>query len=232
MALARRACRAGAIGCVLAVMLTACAAGPAVRTGSPTSSTTTTIHTPTSSSTSTSPPVQPPLFGQPPSNPAAFVGRPTGAACSPAGVSLTWGGQISEATGQNTLGLYLTNKSGATCHMVGYPGVSFIDSNGAPIPFVYRRGGDQMVTSKAPQIVNLPAGAIAYVELNKYRCDLGVKDLPTTLDLILPNTSASLTLPLTTPGQPGIPYCGPGDPGSIVDITPVEPTAQATSALA
>ena len=143
-----------------------------------------------------------------------------------------WGGQISEATGQNTLGLYLTNKSGTTCHMVGYPGVSFVDSSGEPIPFVYRRGGDQMVTSKAPQIVNLPAGAIAYVEVNKYRCDLGVKDQATTLDLILPNTSASLTLPLTTPGQPGIAYCGTGDPGSIVDITPVEPTVQATSAFA
>lgn len=176
--------------------------------------------------------MQPPLFGQPPSNPAAFVGSPIGAACSPAGVSLTWGGQISEATGQNTLGLYLTNKSGTTCHMVGYPGVSFIDSGGAPISFVYRRGGDQMVTSKAPQTVNLPAGATAYVEVNKYRCDLGVKDQATTLDLILPNTSALLTLPLTTPGQPGIAYCGPGDPGSIVDITPVEPTAQATSAFA
>ena len=135
---------------------------------------------------------------------------------------------MSEATGQHSLGLNLTNTSGATCHIIGYPGISFTDAYGATLPFTYRRGGDQMVTSSLPQNVNLPPGSVVYVLINKYRCDLGDKDLATTLHFIVPNTTASLMLSLSEPDQPGIAYCGPGDPGSVVDISPVEPTAQAT----
>lgn len=189
-----------------------------------------TVHSATSTtSTTTSLPFQS-YFGQVPSSPAASYGPPIGAACTPGDLALTWGGYVSEQTGQHSLGLDLTNTSKEMCHMIGYPGISFVDATGAVLPLTYRRRGDQEVTSSAPQNVNLPPRSTAYVLMNQYRCDLGDMETAATLFLIPPNTTSALQLGFDqVPNDASIiHYCGPGDPGSIVDISPVEPTASAT----
>lgn len=132
----------------------------------------------------------PPIFGATPSSPAGFFGSPIGAACAPGDLALAWGGQVSEATGQHSLGLVLTNSSNVTCHLIGYPGISLIDSAAAALPLAYRHGGDQMVTSSAPKNVNLPPRSAAYVLINQYRCDLGDKDTAAILRFIPPNTTS------------------------------------------
>ncbi len=143
-------------------------------------------------------------------------------------MTLTWGGYVSEATGQHSLGLELTNDSGTTCHLSGYPGISFIDQAGKSLPFLYRHS-DQMVTAGAPLNVNLPPGSIAYVLVNKYRCDLGDLQVAATLHFIPPNAASALSLNLSPiQGAPQVTYCGQGDPGSIVAVSPVEPTAEDT----
>ncbi len=113
--------------------------------------------------------------------------------------------------------------------MIGYPGISFLDATGAVLPLTYRRSGDQEITSSTPRNVNLPPRSTAHVLINQYRCDLGDKETGTTLFLIPPNTTATLQLRFDqVPNDASIiHYCGPGDPGSIVDISPIEPTASA-----
>lgn len=218
------------MGCLVAAcILSACGTFPAHTQFSP-SPTTSAPSTSFSLTTTTETP-GPPIFGATPSSPAAFFGLPVGAACAPGDLALAWGGQVSEATGQHSLGLVLTNTSNVTCHLIGYPGISLIDSGGTALPLAYRRGGDQMVTSSTPENVNLPPRSAAYVLINQYRCDLGDKDTAAILRFIPPNTTSSLELRFDQIDSSVMAYCGPADPGSIIDISPVEPTARATFAL-
>ena len=117
--------------------------------------------------------------------------------------------------------------------MLGYPGVSVLDANGVGLPLTYRRGGDQMVTSSSPENVNLPADSTAYVLMNQSAClgsggqDQGVA---TTLRLIPPGTTSSLNLGFGQIHSSSFGYCGPTDPGSTVNVSPVEANAMATFA--
>ncbi len=167
-----------------------------------------------------------PIFGQPASNPPAHFGSPLGPACVPSQLVLEFAGTVSEKTGQNTLALDFLNKSGTPCHMIGYPGISLFDRAGNPVPMTYRRGGDQMITSDVPRVVDLPAGARAYVLVNKYRCDFGAKTL-SALDPSDPSQYKVIASAVWG-SFPRLSYCGPGDPGSILDISPVEPTPPST----
>jgi Protein of unknown function (DUF4232) len=90
--------------------------------------------------------------------------------CLPSQLRLTVGPRVSEATEQNTLLLMLTNVSAAGCDLQGYPGIALFGSNNALLPFTYRRGGDQMLTSAPPMLVPLRPGASAYLGINKPTC--------------------------------------------------------------
>src|SRR5438132_1832734 len=87
--------------------------------------------------------------------------------CTPSQLTLAWGGRFSEPTGQHTLPLTLTNSSHVGCYLLGYPGVSFVDQAGRVLPLQYVWGGDQVVTSSKPVIVELSAGGTAYMVVNK-----------------------------------------------------------------
>jgi hypothetical protein len=63
--------------------------------------------------------------------------------------------------------------------------------------------------------------------INKYRCDLGDKATSATLRLIPPDDTESMTV--NVQGLMDLSFCGPGDPGSTLEISPVEPTASATT---
>jgi hypothetical protein len=134
------------------------------------------------------------------------------------------GAEVSEATGQRTLVLTLTN-TGRRCVLHGYPALSFYDASGR-IPFRVHHGGDQMITGRRPQPVSLGDGTSAVVMVNKYRCDLGDRRIPSQLRLGLAGERAALVVSLVQTTR-DMSWCGSGDPGSTVDVTPFEPSVRA-----
>jgi hypothetical protein len=110
--------------------------------------------------------------------------------------------------------------------MSGFPGVTLYDAGGAELPLTYDWHGDQVVTHAPPRRVDLGSGISAYVMVNKYRCDRQTVSEATTLRLIPPNDISSL--PLNLAGLRELGYCGLGDPGSTLEISPIEPTEAAT----
>jgi hypothetical protein len=98
------------------------------------------------------------------------------------------------------------------------------------IPFVYRHGGDIMVTSRPPRPVLLRAGGSAYVLLDKFRCDLGDRRESTSVQIGLKG-STSRSRPVAL-GDMHISLCKPGIPaeGRVVNVSPFEPTRGATRA--
>jgi hypothetical protein len=137
-------------------------------------------------------------------------------------------GQVSEATGQNSRMLSFTNVAATPCSLFGYPGIEVLDAAGQSLPLVYRQTGDQMVTSRPPATVIVAPGGVAYAMINKYRCDAGDQQIGRTLVVGLPGGTHTLVARIGR--SPGFSYCGQGDPGSVVSISPFEPTASSTSA--
>jgi hypothetical protein len=141
-------------------------------------------------------------------------------------LSIAPGDGWSEATGQHTLSFVLTNRGTSTCTLDGYPHVEFRDALGR-LPFVIHNGGDQMLTHRPPNRVRFAPGRHAYVAVNKYRCDRGDERRPNKAVLVPPGGGMQLSAPVT-----GwfFGWCGLGDPGSTVSVTPVEATLRALSA--
>jgi hypothetical protein len=167
----------------------------------------------------------------PSASPSASLSTPVVAyapRCTAAALRLGKGERVSEGTGQRPISLTLTNVSSRGCHVLGYPGVSYVDSAGRVLPFRYVWGGDQMVTSKPPARVDLPPGGVAYIAANKYRCDMADLARATAVRVILPDERVALQLALDVSW---ISYCGAGDPGSSVFVSPVEPDYVSTTSL-
>jgi hypothetical protein len=146
--------------------------------------------------------------------------------CTVTQLRLGIGRRVSEPTGQHTLSFELTNRSSAGCRLDGYPGVALLDATSRSVPFEYTDGGDQVVTSKPPSNVDLAPGGIGYVTINKYRCDAGDVSQSARLRLTPPDDSNTIELPI--PVDRNFAYCGTGDPGSMVYVSPVEPNFIAT----
>jgi len=138
-------------------------------------------------------------------------------------------GPFSEPTGQNSSTVIITNTSSSGCYLFGYPVIAIFDSARRVLPFRYQTSGDQVVTSAAPRHVDLSARSLAYVTVNKYRCDLGDLMQAIVLRLTPPGLTSSFDVSLA--GNVAMDYCGPGDPGSTVHISPVEPSFLATVAF-
>jgi hypothetical protein len=93
----------------------------------------------------------------------------------------------------------------------------------------YRDGDDDVVTSAPPSNVVLGPGGLAYVTVNKYSCAIHDEAVAETVQLTPPGDSSALSTN-TTPGEPDISFCGSGDRGSTLDISPVAATIAATRA--
>ena len=145
------------------------------------------------------------------------------AACRPTQLQLTAGPRISEKTEQNTLVLVFRNISAKACDLRGYPGIALADSTGRRLSFVYRQGGDQMLTNAPPGLVALPPGGYAYSALNKNSCVSFARASAARAQVIVPGQHEPLVLTLSH--YPILSYCGRGDPGDTIDIAPVEPTS-------
>ncbi len=142
-------------------------------------------------------------------------------------LKLTIGPSLSEKTGQHTLVLVLTNREQNACLLDGYPTVALIDRRGAIVPFSIRHGGDQMVTSRLPTRVPVRPSRSAFVVFNKYRCDRRDLRFPRQLRLDLSTSNRPAYLSVGIPAWVHIGYCGNGDPGSTVTVSPFEPTLAA-----
>jgi hypothetical protein len=138
---------------------------------------------------------------------------------------------VSPATGQNPLSIVLTNRSAKPCMVKGYPAIAFVDAHGKRLPFRVSNRGDQMVTSRPPVAVRVRPRRSAFFVLNKYRCDLGNLAMAKKLRVALPGIQKSARLVLAIPTYPVIAYCGRNDPGSIVTVSPIEPTLRAALAF-
>jgi len=114
--------------------------------------------------------------------------------------------------------IYTSGETPPACRLDGYPAIALTDRRGESIPFRYRNGGDQMVTSGAPEPVTL-AGGSAYFLINKTTCEGGNKRVATAIEVGVPGESMGLHLSLAR--YPILDYCGPSDPGSVVDISPI-----------
>jgi hypothetical protein len=145
------------------------------------------------------------------------------------------GPYVSEGTGQHTLALRLTNRGSRTCVLDGYPRVALYDAAGA-IPFVIGHGGDQMISSRPPRPVVVRPGGRAFVVLNKYRCDRGaVPGTRVTRRIrITSGAPATGSASISFGDQHAIPmpyrvpdYCGKGDPGSKLAVSPFVGTVRA-----
>jgi hypothetical protein len=136
--------------------------------------------------------------------------------------------RVSEVTSAHSRIFRLTNASASAkaCHLNGYPHIALLDKNGNPIPFVYRDTGDQMVTASLPTPVALLPGHTVYLMFDKYRCDVGDITRVNSVVITPPGNTVALHLP-PGPRRDHFSYRGPGDPGSVVFVSPVEPTARA-----
>lgn len=133
-------------------------------------------------------------------------------------------------TGEHTAYYTLVNTGSTACTLSGYPAVALYDAHGNLLPFRYTRRS-QYVTATAPERVVLAPGGSAYVLVAKYRCDLGVAADAATIRLTLPGQQAPVTIAVaaTAAGVSTLSYCtgGPDDPGQVVSVSPVEPSAKA-----
>jgi Protein of unknown function (DUF4232) len=155
---------------------------------------------------------------------SAVAGSDAPTTCRLSALVLRLGPYVSEATGQHTLALRLVSRSASSCTVKGYPSVRLGDRAG-PIPFLIRHGGDQMITSRPPTRVVVRPGRAAFVLLNHYRCDRGGLRGASVVKIGLAGHARSRTASLRITNPYRMPnYCGPGDPGSILTVSPFEPT--------
>lgn len=149
--------------------------------------------------------------------------------CAQGALTLKAGARVTPKTMELPLLLELVNHGGAACTLDGYPVVELRSSAGALYGFSYRDRGDAEVTSRKPSAVTLAPGHGAWVLLNKTPC-LGNVDgrLARQVWLMAPGVGGYLRLKLND--VVFFDYCGAGDPGHLVDVSPLEPSAAATAA--
>ena len=143
----------------------------------------------------------------------------TALTCPPSRVQVGDGHQLGGATGERAMTFALVNSGPGTCMLDGYPQVRFVTAAGTTLDFS-QVTQSQYIKKIAPRRVLLGVGAVAYVEIAKYRCDLGDLKTASQVQLTLPRAEEDTTL--TVPG--GLAYCkgGVGDPGNVIAVTPVE----------
>ena len=85
-----------------------------------------------------------------------------------------------------------------------------------------------MVKSSPPVMKEIAPAGSAYIVTNKYRCDTSDYMHAVKAWVIPPDDTAFLQVSIVN--NVSMDYCGQGDPGSTLHISPVEPSFQAASA--
>jgi hypothetical protein len=136
--------------------------------------------------------------------------------CREVAFRLTGGSNtISEPTGQHSLALRLRNRGRSTCVLYGYPRIELRDRRGT-IPFAISHESDQVIRARRPTPVVVRPGGVAWVVVNKYRCDRGDLRQARRLRLAFRRNGSALE---TTILRGWIGWCGRGDPGSGLTVS-------------
>jgi hypothetical protein len=206
-------------GCVAGLSLAACSspsAGPS----------STTVHSSTTGPTTTNVPV---TTASTPPNSSFGTGDPT---CQSSYLRLASTiDSVSPVSEQEPIAFTLLNTGQSPCTLDGYPALELRNPAGASLPFSNSHAGNVEVTADPPQSVLVDPGHVAWVLIDKSTCNSGgpyQPGSPSTVSIVtftLPGANVGLTI--SAPSEPLVSYCGSGDPGSIVAVSPVEPTVQA-----
>jgi hypothetical protein len=153
----------------------------------------------------------------------AFVTvAPAARVCSPGQIKAANGPFVGGAMGEMSMTITLLNSGPGACWLDGFPKVRLVTATGATLDFRETHGGQYIVKVAARRVL-LAVGAMAYVEIAKYRCDLGAVRTASQVQLILPGESkgAILTVPTRV-----FSYCkgGPKGYGNVIGFTAVEST--------
>jgi hypothetical protein len=117
--------------------------------------------------------------------------------CQPVQLRLSWDADVAAASGNNPVLYRLANRSRRSCLLEGDPDLRFFDGKGRLMPFQIVDGGDIMITSKPPKPVVVRPRASAWVEFNKYRCDLGERAQATRAEMRLQKTASARPIHLS-----------------------------------
>ncbi|HET6818759.1 MAG TPA: DUF4232 domain-containing protein [Mycobacteriales bacterium] len=131
--------------------------------------------------------------------------------------------RLSEATQQESRLLQLLNAGDTTCDLEGYPSVRLSTSRGSRVAFTVGHNGDQMVTSARPRRVELRPDASAWVIINQVVCVNGMQGPPAMrISVRMPGSGRELNAGIGR--YPIMGQCPPGDPGRVLEVSPIEPT--------
>ena len=164
----------------------------------------------------------------------------TTAAASPAAVAACRIPDLSIANAGKVVGmglsgrvLRLTNVGTRSCTLARWPRFELVDEHGA-LPYVTRynhgcvwfcRSQDKQVRQSGVVVVN--PGRSVYLGFDQYRCDLGTQRYAVSARVVVSPTASLAAILIRIPRYPVFGYCGKGDPGSILSISPFEPTYRA-----
>lgn len=146
--------------------------------------------------------------------------------CRAGSLGLRYGPPVTPMTGEHAVLYKIVNRGRAACSLDGYPDVALLASSGRRLPFHYTDGHSMYITRAKPKDVILPRGGFAYVQVAKYRCDLGDLADAVTIRLVLPGSGRIASTGPVEPhglGVASLTYCkgGPADPGQTVGVSPV-----------
>jgi N-acetylmuramoyl-L-alanine amidase len=137
------------------------------------------------------------------------------AACDLSRFTLAVTSWIPGGSGDSTFVLRLRN-AGSACALYGYPRVIVRDRRGA-IPFSITHRGSGGIKPRPPQRFVVAHDEGAFVVLGQYRCDLDTLRKATVVQLRRGASSVTTTV-RDYYRQPH--YCGVGDPGSVLAVSP------------
>jgi hypothetical protein len=144
--------------------------------------------------------------------------------CRELAFRLTGGGNVlSEPTGQHSLALLLRNRGRSACVLYGYPRIELRDRRGT-IPFRISHRSDQVIRARPPTRVVVRPGGVAWVVVNKYRCDRGDLRPARSLRLAFRRGGSVLETAIL---RGWIGWCGWRDPGSSLTVSRYAPSFRA-----
>jgi hypothetical protein len=144
------------------------------------------------------------------------------------GVVATVSTKIFYGTGTPGFVLRLRNRANHSCLLIRRPDLRLADAKGVlPYRIAYHRRCVWFCDRVRAKGVQTPtiifrARRSVFVAFHQYRCDLGTKRVATRVRLRVRSP-----LVVRLPGSPLLGWCGAGDPGSVLDLSPFEPTPRA-----
>ena len=132
-------------------------------------------------------------------------------------------------SGEHELTFALRSTGSRDCSLEGYPTVQLDDPR--PMPFGYDNShpSGPFLSMAPPARVVLAAHELVYLQVVKYRCDLGESSFATRLRVTLPDAAGAFVVALSPPMTPSrsLWWCTgqAHDPGNMVSVSPIRQTA-------